>query len=262
MPWTPISVSGVFSPLMNAPGQHGHMFTVAIQLQHTPSDDPTAPFEEPKLEWNEEITSVDLRRGTFFEWHGDLYGYRPNAFTFTAWRHRYDEAYDHARGHPVYVPYGSSVLTTMDWQPVTLAQIHGVGPGTTIQPLTDPQQKADAVRRFISSTRCLLTVSIIDRPSLGIGDGQSARERVLVFQCGVGAHTVHAYQHLRVNGNTLTPPLPNIHAHGRGGPPPGLLATVGMMPDVARTLDHEYSNFETSADALSLTRELGRGEYR
>jgi hypothetical protein len=130
-------------------------------------------------------------------------------------------------------------------------------------PLTD-EQAAQAVRAFIHTNDCELTVEVLDRPAIATGNQQRNVERLLLFDCGVAGQTVRAYQLVR----THSPHPPNLfQPNGNAGmnwPAPNTLPLAGFTPDVGQTLAHQYSDLTSSANVLSFQPDhhLGGGSYR
>jgi len=188
----------------------GHTFRLRIVLEHRPSSTSAAsnlPFvEPPALVWNERISFLDHRKETFWEWSGDLYALKGNTtLTFKPWRSRYCEAYNRAMmqsTHPVRLRGSVELLDERD-QEIRITHLPG-------QPIPqDEYQKAEMIRRYISRNICKLVVEIHDRPSINVSPHQDNwaevhKERLLLFDCGVGGNHVRASQYLKVKGSDPT----------------------------------------------------------
>ena len=173
-----------------------------------------APKEPPDLVWNEKICFLDHQKKTFWNWSGDLYLFKRTARTFKAWVSRYYEAYNTAMGQrtdPLAlrgrvellderdIPIPAQRITRLYGKPIP--QGTGDGGGE----ITDAQ-KAEVIRRFISRNICRLVVEIHDRPGIHVSKNQDNfkaldKERLLLFDCGVGGQRVRASQYLKVKGS-------------------------------------------------------------
>jgi hypothetical protein len=186
----------------------GHTFRVRIVLEHRPSSAFAAsnlqPFEEPPtLQWNEKISFLNHKKETFWDWSGDLYAFKRNrSVTFKPWRSRYYEAYNTAMmasTHPLMLRGSVELLDERD-RGIRITHLPR-------QPIPqDDRQKAEVIRRFISRNICRLVVDIHDRPAIHVSPHQDKwaevhKERLLLFDCGVGGTRVRASQYLKVKGS-------------------------------------------------------------
>jgi hypothetical protein len=191
-----------------------HPFVETPELPAAPlktPEPPAAPFaasaghpfvETPELQWLEQIYFKDHRNQTCWEWSGDVYINNPNSRTFHAWRTRYSAAYDTAMGQsePAFLLRGVVELRDANGNPIRITHL----PGQYI-----PQsraEKAEKIRNLIRRIECQLYVEIHDRPSINISQHQNnwpdvQKERLLLFDCGVGGKRVQASQYLRVGGS-------------------------------------------------------------
>jgi hypothetical protein len=196
----------------------GHIFTVQIVMRYNPGGAGNAAFiESPPLTWGEEIFFKDHKEKRYWHWEDDLFAYRPLAQTFNAWRRRYIEAYNTAVMSPSirWAIKGAAELNYSPGHPVRITHLPGQP-----QPRTD-EEKARFIRNFIQKNGCQLSVEIDDYPAVAISPAevyshlnpqgqpkipahiandverlQNKKERLLLFQCGVGASLVTASQYI------------------------------------------------------------------
>jgi hypothetical protein len=207
--WQALTAAGVF----------GHQFTVRISMRHTPNPSQHLFDDPPSLIWRESITQKEFHSLEFWRWEGDLYGQRPGAATFKAWRQRYVEAYNAAINMPTSRLFlnGSVELVDAAGRPIRI----GPTPGQPL-PLTD-EAKAVYMRRLILKMECVLHIEIDDRPALANNVPNSPiermgrrRERLLLFECGAGARLIRAAQHLVLDQYI---PTNSIHLFNNGWSP-------------------------------------------
>jgi hypothetical protein len=204
--WTVVSVTGSSENLDGATS-FGNRFKVEILLSHDPSPasaGSTRPvFEEPPtLEWKEQIFLRDHGKKTYWHWSGDVYTNKSTSSeTFRAWRARYFEAYNTAMRQST----GENVLRGRveleDSEEKPLLFMHRRGEAI---PQTNAE-KAEFVRRFIARNECRLRVEIHDIPSINVSPHQQNwneldKERLVLFDCGLGNVRVRASQYLHVKG--------------------------------------------------------------
>lgn len=197
---------------------YGHIFTVQIVMKYTPGGNGNLAFvESPHLVWGEEIFFKDHNAKTYWYWKGDLFGHRPLAMTFVAWRRRYIEAYNTA---VVSRPLRESIKGAVELRDIANRPVRFTHLPGRPQPRTD-EEKALFIRNYIQKYGGRLSVEIDDGPAFGISPKENythlnpqgrpkipahiandvdrlryKKERLLLFKCGVGATTATASQYL------------------------------------------------------------------
>jgi hypothetical protein len=205
--WTVVSVTGR-SEALDSAEKFGNTFKVTILVEHRPS--PAAAVasqpvleEPPTLEWDEQIFARDHAKKSYWHWSGDVYANKSTSSrTFSAWRARYYEAYNTARRQSTRDTdlRGKVELEYPDGEPVLF--LHRSGDSI---PQTNGE-KTEFVRRFIARNACRLRVEIHDVPAIHVSPHQANwsevdKERLLLFDCGLGNARVRASQYLHVKAS-------------------------------------------------------------
>ena len=121
-----------------------------------------------------------------------MYQHNPTSQTLKIWARRYIEAYNDVMNQP-YVHKGESKLLNRHGQPVRVPDLR--------QGLTDPQDKANAVRSYLQRNGGILNIEIHDVPAISTPKNGEHKERLLVFNCGIAGSRMKlsAEQFIEVN---------------------------------------------------------------
>ncbi len=194
--WTLDGLAGTWSDLDGAEG-FGHNVIVTLRLRYDPT--PLGRFHEtPRLEWKEQIFTIDHQAGQWWEFAADMYAHNPTSRTLEVWTARYVAAYDFTRGESFSAGWrrGTVELRTLDDIPVARERLADTD---------DDVEKADAVREYLQANGGRLHIAIHDVPAIRIppgAPGNAHRERLLTFDCGIagGGLRFRGTQYLDVNG--------------------------------------------------------------
>jgi hypothetical protein len=243
----------------------GHVFTVQILMRYTPGGaGNTAFIESPHLTWKEKIFFNRHKDKSYWHWEGDVFVNRPLASTFHAWRRRYIEAYNTATMAPSErgMINGAVELRDSAGHPIRITHLPG-----RPQPVTD-EEKARFIRNFIQKSGGQLSVEIDDRPAVAstppevysplTTQGQPKApqhiaqdverlkrrdERLLLFECGVGASLATASQYIVIDYYLRANWIRQFaRGHLRSSLPVDGGYTIESRPDLYRveTPEHQY----------------------
>ncbi|MEO8032161.1 MAG: hypothetical protein ABI765_15020 [Gemmatimonadota bacterium] len=176
----------------------GNHVIVSFRLKYTSSALGAGKFKEPPvLDWNEVIMMNELHKKESWVFSTNMYRHNPLSATLLVWPRRYIAAYDHANGTPDSFMKGSSILTDAKGRTIGVDKL---GKG-----LLENAQKADAVRSYLKKHGGVLTITIDDIPSINIPKDATAKERLLIFNCGLedqgSGPRAKIIQHLVVDGS-------------------------------------------------------------
>jgi hypothetical protein len=184
----------------------GTNFKAVFRVLYVPSGD---KFEElPILDWHEKIMMNEHHDHETWEFETNMYKHNPLSNTLKAWPARYPLAYDAANGKkPNPVDYkGYSRLLTKSGSSVK---------GKLLDKATSPDDKAEAVRKYLQANGGMLEILIHDIPSINKPKPGVHKERLLLFNVGIkGGTHVKAYQYLDMDGSK--PPGKWVRKHGTG----------------------------------------------
>jgi len=176
----------------------GNHVIVTFRLVYTTSGLGLGKFKEPPiLDWNELIMMNELHKKESWVFSANMYRHNPLSQTLVVWPRRYIAAWNQANGTPDALMKGSCVLTdTKD---------RAIGADKLGKGLQDNAAKADAVRNYLKKNGGVLTIEVDDIPSINIPKDQTAKERLLIFNCGIedngAGPRAKVIQHLYVDGS-------------------------------------------------------------
>ena len=172
--WTLESINCQFTKLN---GQtYGHNVYGNFRLKYTPAL--FSGFKDtPKLIWYEKIMMVQHDKGERWFFEVDQYLRNPFSPTMRTWYERYVFAYNKACGYRA--GKGKSELLDRNGRAVS---IDTLGRG-----ITNPGEKANAVRSYLKNHGGIMEIQIHDVPAINKPkEGKTVhKERLLQFDCGV-----------------------------------------------------------------------------
>lgn len=194
--WTLESISASTTPY-DTSELFGNHVMVTFVLKYATSGLGAGKFKEtPVLDWGEVIMMNELHKKESWVFSANMYRHNPLSKTLEIWPRRYIAAWNQANGTPDALMKGSCLLTDTKGRGVPVDKL---GKG-----LTNNTDKAEAVRSHLKKNGGLLTITIDDIPSINIPKDNTAKERLLIFNCGLedqgAGPRAKVIQHLVVDG--------------------------------------------------------------